>query len=80
MRLRLVLIGLGLLAQQAISQPRGPAPQNPAGFPMNLPPGWQAKKLNAGEVVATAPGAGEWVMIAPLLAQKDATTLPCDGI
>jgi len=47
---------------------------------MNLPPGWQAKKLNAGEVVATAPGAGEWVMIAPLLAQKDAATLPCDGI
>ncbi len=45
--------------------------QDPGGFQINLPQGWQAKKLTAGEVVATAPNPAEWVMIAPLLAQRD---------
>lgn len=71
MRLRKTLVPLVLFASQAISQQPSAPYQDPAGFQLNLPPGWHAKKLTAGEVVATAPNPAEWVMIAPLLAQRE---------
>src|SRR4030081_325134 len=68
MRLSTILFAGLLLAGQAVSQGLPDA----GGFQVNLPAGWQAKKLNAGEVVASASNPAEWVMIAPLLAQQEA--------
>jgi hypothetical protein len=62
MRFPLLLLPLAAFATAQAQDP---------GFQLNLPPGWQAKKLNAGEVVATAPNPREWVMVAPLLAQRE---------
>ncbi|MCX6627353.1 MAG: hypothetical protein NTW28_06960 [Candidatus Solibacter sp.] len=73
MRLSTVLTAFALLTSQAPAQRPPAAGRDSGGFQVNLPPGWQAKKLNAGEVVATAPNPSEWVMIAPLLAQTE----PC---
>jgi len=73
MRVRTILLASALLVDQAISQRPPAVYQDPGGFQLSLPPGWTAKKFNAGEVRASAPNPAEWVMIAPLLAQTE----PC---
>src|SRR5437016_3174231 len=73
MRILAILLAGALLQFDAISQPPTTANQDARGFQVNLPPGWQARKLNGGEVVIASSNPAEWVMVAPLLAQAE----PC---